>query len=66
MFGNVKDGKSKGGFNLEAAGKVEPQPPSHAPQNVAARWMSAGRMQEVIDQAVESTNFGKYFIETKE
>lgn len=61
IFGNPVDGRGKGGHDLEADGKVQPQPPSHALQT-AMRWMRYGRMREVIQQTVRAFPFGKFII----
>ena len=64
IFGNTVNGHGKGGFDLEKAGKVTPQPPSHALQT-AARWMANGRMREAIQQTIKSFPFGKFIIMDK-
>lgn len=64
IFGNPINGKGKGGFDLEEAGKVSPTPPSHAIQT-AARWMKNGRMQSKIKQTIATFPFGRFFIVDK-
>lgn len=59
IFGRPVNGKGKGGVDLEAAGVVKPQPPSHAIRT-AARWMANGRMQRVVKQTLEAFPYGKY------
>ena len=59
IFGNPVNGKGKGGVDLEAAGIVEPQPPSHAIRT-AARWMANGRFQRKIKNTIHAFPFGKY------
>jgi hypothetical protein len=68
IFGDMVNTRSnRGGIDLERkGGKFAPRPPSHAPQEVAARWMANGRMQEVLQGAVSAVNWTKYFVETKE
>jgi hypothetical protein len=61
IFGQSVNGRGKGGHDLEAAGKVTPQPPSHAIET-AMRWMKAGRMRSVIQGVVKSFPFGKFII----
>lgn len=61
IFGRPVNGKGAGGFDLEAAGKVKPQPPSHAIET-AMRWMQNGRMKAVIQGVVKSFPFGKFII----
>lgn len=60
IFGEVKDGNSPGGFNLEAAGWVQPQPPSRAIET-AKRWMENGRVQKVLLDALADVNLGSFF-----
>lgn len=62
IFGETHVSMGKGGFNLEAAGKVKPQPPSHALET-AARWMANGRMQRVIQQVVADFPWANFFVE---
>lgn len=65
IFGktHTKGGNHKGGFNLEKkGGKYAPQPPSHALQT-AARWMTQGRMEAVIQQAMDGMPWGRFFVE---
>lgn len=64
IFGNPVNGRGKGGYDLEAAGIVEPQPPSHAMQT-AARWMQNGRMKDVIRGVVGSFPFHRFIITDK-
>jgi hypothetical protein len=64
IFGNSVDGRGKGGHDLEADGKVQPQPPSHALQT-ASRWMANGRMKEVIQNTIKTFPFGRFFIVDK-
>lgn len=59
IFGNPVNGKGKGGVDLETAGVVEPQPPSHAIRT-AARWMANGRFQRKIKNTIHAFPFGKY------
>jgi hypothetical protein len=59
IFGNPTNGQGKGGYDLEAAGKVTPQPPSHAIET-AMRWMRNGRMQSKIQEVVRNFPFGKF------
>lgn len=59
IFGEQRVGRGKGGYDLEAAGKVTPTPPSHAIQN-AARWMKSFRFQKVIRNTLATFNYGKY------
>lgn len=61
IFGNSVDGVGKGGHDLEADGKVIPQPPSHAMQT-AARWMANGRFHDKIRSVVKAFPFGKFII----
>ncbi|MCX7772921.1 MAG: hypothetical protein N2376_07400 [Clostridia bacterium] len=64
IFGKPLNGKGSGGVDLEAIGKVTPQPPSHAIQT-ALRWMSLGRMQRAVKSVVASFPFGKFIVITK-
>jgi hypothetical protein len=59
IFGNPVNGKGSGGIDLEAAGVVEPQPPSHAMQT-AMRWMQNGDFRRVIKRTVYDFPFGNY------
>jgi hypothetical protein len=59
IFGNPINGQGKGGYDLEAAGKVTPTPPSHAIET-AMRWMKNGRMQAKIQEVVRNFPFGKF------
>lgn len=61
IFGEIRQGRGKGGLNLEALGKVEPQPPSHA-MTTAARWMANGRMQKVLQDALQSFPWGRFLV----
>lgn len=67
IYGNQRNSRSnRGGIDLERkGGKFAPQPPSFALQT-AARWMENGRFQEVLQNAVASVDWAKYFVETKE
>lgn len=65
IFGNTKTAKGPGGFNLERkGGKYAPQPPSHALQT-AARWMANGRMEAVIQQAMDAMPWSRFFVEDR-
>lgn len=59
IFGNPVNGYGKGGYDLEAAGKVTPQPPSHA-METAMRWMKNGRFRSKIQEVVRNFPFGKF------
>jgi len=59
IFGRTVNGKGRGGVDLEKAGVVEPQAPSHAMQN-AFRWMANGRFQWYLQKAITSFPWGKY------
>jgi hypothetical protein len=59
IFGNPINGQGKGGYDLEAAGKVTPQPPSHAIET-AMRWMKNGRFRSKIQEVVRNFPFGKF------
>jgi hypothetical protein len=59
IFGNPINGQGKGGYDLEAAGKVTPQPPSHA-METAMRWMRNGRFRSKIQEVVKTFPFGKF------
>lgn len=61
IFGNSVNGKGKGGHDLEAEGKMTPQPPSHAVET-AMRWMANGRFKAVIQGVINSFPFGKFII----
>jgi hypothetical protein len=61
IFGASVNGRGKGGYDLEASGKVTPQPPSHAIQT-AAGWMQTGRMLAKIQSVVKSFPFNKFII----
>lgn len=61
IFGNKVKGRGAGGFDLERAGKVMPQPPSHAVKT-AMRWLRTGRMKEKIQETIRLFPFGQYFI----
>ncbi len=64
IFGRPVNGRGKGGIDLEALGKVTPQPPSHAIQT-AARWMQNGRMREVIQSVVNKFPFHSFIVVDK-
>lgn len=59
IFGKPVRGKGKGGVDLEKAGVVEPQAPSHAVQN-AFRWMAQERFRWYLQRAVSTFPWGKY------
>jgi len=65
IFGNPVKGSKNPGINLEAAGKVTPQVPSHALQT-AAKWMCVGRIQKIWQQSLSSFPWGKFIITTKD
>lgn len=64
IFGRPVNGKGAGGFDLEAAGIVKPQPPSHAIQT-ATKWMANGRMRKKIQETVKNFPFGRFIIVDK-
>jgi len=64
IFGETRTGRGSGGYDLEAAGKVTPTPPSHAIEN-ALRWMKNGRMQRLIKETIAMFNFGRFIITDK-
>lgn len=64
IFGKPVNGKGAGGYDLEAAGIVDPQPPSRAIET-AMRWMKNGRMREKIKETIAYFPFSKYFIVTR-
>lgn len=64
IFGKPVRGKGPGGYDLEEAGIVDAQPPSHAIET-AMRWMRHGRMRERIKETIAYFPFGKYFKITK-
>ncbi|HHY99882.1 MAG TPA: hypothetical protein GYA03_02185, partial [Tissierellia bacterium] len=64
IFGETREGRGKGGYDLEASGKVTPTPPSYAIQN-AVRWMKNGRMQRLIKETIAMFNFGRFIITDK-
>ena len=64
IFGEQRVGRGKGGYDLEAAGKATPTPPSHAIEN-ALRWMKNGRMQRLIKETIAMFNFGRFIITDK-
>jgi hypothetical protein len=52
------------GFNLERlGGKYAPQPPSHA-MRTAARWMMAGRAEDIWRKALAAFPWGRFIIAT--
>ena len=59
IFGETRAGRGKGGYDLEAAGKVTPTPPSHAIEN-ALRWMKNGRIQRLVKETIVMFNFGRF------
>lgn len=61
IFGRPAKGSKRPGINLEAAGKVTPQPPSHALQT-AARWMANGRMQAVLRATMEAFPWHQFIV----
>jgi len=65
IFGETAVSRAKRpGYNLEKkGGKYAPQPPSHALQT-AARWMMAGRAQEIWSQALARFPWGRFIIAT--
>jgi hypothetical protein len=63
IFGETQVSRSnRGGIDLERkGGKFAPRPPSHALQT-AARWMENGRMQAVVQEAMQSIPWGNYLV----
>ena len=63
IFGEPINTQSNiGGIDLEQkGGKYSPLPPSHALQT-AAKWMASTRMQERIQETINSFPFNKFFI----
>ena len=59
IFGKPVKGRGKGGFDLEAAGVVKPQAPSHALRN-AIKWMNNGRFRKILNQAVATFPWHQY------
>lgn len=59
IFGNPVNGRGAGGYDLEAAGVFNPQPPSHALQT-AARWMKNYRFRQKIKEVISNFPFGKF------
>jgi hypothetical protein len=52
------------GFNLERlGGKYTPQPPSRA-MRTAARWMAAGRAEDIWRKALATFPWGRFIIAT--
>lgn len=66
IFGEThhKGGNHPGGYDLERAGKVQPQPPSHALET-AARWMKQGRVQRVLQQVIADMPWHQFFEEER-
>lgn len=64
IFGKPVRGKGPGGYDLEEAGIVDAQPPSHAIET-AMRWMRHGRMREKIKETIAYFPFSRYFKITK-
>lgn len=63
IFGKHVNGRGKGGVDLERAGVVEPQAPSHAVQT-AFRWMAQERFRWYLKRAMDTFPWGKYLIVT--
>lgn len=59
IFGNPVNGVGTSGYDLEEAGVVRPQPPSHA-METAMRWMKNGRFRQKIHEVVRRFPFGKF------
>ncbi len=59
IFGKPVRGRGKGGVDLEKAGVVEAQYPSHAVQ-IAFRWMAQERFRWYLQRALDTFPWGKY------
>jgi hypothetical protein len=66
IFGQSVQGIGKGGHLLEGSPGFEAQPPSHAMQT-AIRWMvEGGRLQEVLQTALNTFPWGQFIVATRD